>query len=96
MDKIDHQYDIIGANRVEQLKDVFKTLAIAKVQSCHVIVTGGRSMIIDSHRHKTTGAIIAFTATGQADYLALWFTRMHYASWAIDIGATSIVSVSYN
>ena len=41
VEKIDHQYDIIGANRVEQLKDVFETLANAKVQSCHVIVTGG-------------------------------------------------------
>lgn len=107
VDKIDHQYDIIGANRVEQLKDIFKRLAIAKVQSRHVIVTGGRSMllvingdgssmIIDSHQHKTTGAIIAFAAPGQADSLALWFTRMHYASWDTDIGPTSIVSVSYN
>lgn len=61
-----------------------------------VINGDGSSMIIDSHQHKTTGAIIAFAAPGQADSLALWFTRMHYASWDTDIGPTSIVSVSYN
>jgi len=108
VDKIDCQYDIIGSNRVEQLKDVFKNLAVAKVhiQSCHVIVTCGRSMlliingdgssmIMDSHQHKTTGAIIAFAPAGQADSLALWFARMHRASWETDIGSISIVSVCY-
>ena len=107
VNKIDHQYDIIGANRLEQLKDLFKQLADAKAQSCHVIVTGGRSMllivnvdgssfIVDSHQHKTTGANIAFAPAGQAESLALWFTKMHYASWDSDIGPTSIVSVSYH
>lgn len=40
-----------------------------------VINGDGSSMIIDSHQHKTTGAIIAFAAPGQADSLALWFTK---------------------
>ena len=43
-----------------------------------LIINGdGSSMIMDSHQHKTTGAIIAFAPAGQADSLALWFARMH-------------------
>ena len=108
MDKIKCQYDIIGSNHVEQLKDVFKNLAVGKVhiQSFHVIVTCGQSMlliingdgssmIMDSHQHKATGAIIAFAPAGKADSLALWFARMHRASWETDIGSVSIVSVCY-
>ena len=75
-----------------KLKDMFKKLADTKAQSCHVKVTCGRSMlliinvnrssvIVDSHQHKVTHTIIAFASAGQADSLALWFTRMHYECW---------------
>lgn len=107
VNKIDQQFDIIGGNRIEQLKVVFQRLAISKPHSCHVIVSGGRSMlliinhdgssmIVDSHQHKATGAIIAYTSTGKADSLAQWFARMHYASWDTNIGPTSIVSICYH
>lgn len=52
-------------------------------------------MIVDSYRHQGTGALIAYAPAGQADSLALWFSRMHHLSWGIDIRATSVVSVSY-
>ena len=106
VNKIDHQYDIIGTNRVEQLKDVFKKTCWCQSTEmpCYshrgrsmllVINVNGSSMIVDSHQHKATGAIIAFAPAGQADSLALWFARMHYVSWDIDIGPTSVVSVCY-
>ena len=52
-------------------------------------------MIVDSHHQKATGAIIAYAPAGQADSLALWFSRMHYVAWDIDIGPTPVVSVCY-
>ena len=83
VDKIEQQYDIIGLNCLDQLKAVFERLAVTKPHSCHVIVTGGRSMlftvnqdgstmIVDSHQHKATGAIIAYAPAGQANSLVVF------------------------
>ena len=106
VDKICQQYDIIGSNRLGQLINVFKTLAVGQPHSCHIVITGDRSMlfivnqdkspmIVDSHEHRGTGALIAYAPVGQVDSLALWFTRMHSATWDTEIGLTSLVSVSY-
>lgn len=40
VDKICQQYDIIGSNRLGQLINVFKSLAVGQPHSCHVVITG--------------------------------------------------------
>ena len=101
---IENQYDIFGRNCNNQLSDIFSDLSLK--QSCHVIVTQGKSfllivntdqstMIVDSHSHIGSGALISFAAPGHAVDLAVWFARMSRNTWNHELGTTSVISVSY-
>ena len=101
---IENQYDIFGRNCNNQLSDIFSGLSLK--QSCHVIVTQGKSfllivntdqstMIVDSHSHIGSGALISFAPPGHAVDLAVWFARMSRNTWNHELGTTSVISVSY-
>lgn len=79
---------------------------LKKKKSCHVIVTQGKSfllivntdqstMIVDSHSHIGSGALISFAPPGHAADLAVWFTRMSRNTWNYELGTTSVISVNY-
>ena len=101
---IEKQFDIFGRNCNNQLSDIFSGLSLN--QSCHVIVTQGKSfllivntdqstMIVDSHSHIGSGALISFAPPGHAADLAVWFARMSRNTWNYELGTTSVISVSY-
>lgn len=101
---IENQYDIFGCSCNNQLSDIFSDLSLK--HSCHVIVTQGKSfllivntdqstMIVDSHSHIGSGALISFAPPGHAADLAVWFARMLRNTWNYELGTTSVISVSY-
>ena len=52
-------------------------------------------MIVDSHSHTWSGALISFAPPGHAADLAVWFARMLRNIWNYELGTTSVISVSY-
>lgn len=52
-------------------------------------------MIVDSHSHIGSGALISFAPPGHAADLAVWFARMSRNTWNYELGTTSVISVSY-
>ena len=105
VNKIEHQYDIFGTQCTQQMSTALN-LACTSGHRCHVIVTGGRSMlfivntdgscmIVDSHQHRHSGAVISYAPPGHANYQALWLSRMYFSTWATEISSASVISVSY-
>ena len=106
VDKIEQQYDIFGVDCLEQLTTVLTRLATNLHKSCPVVVCSDQStlfitnengscMFVDSHRHGGSGALIAYTVPGQADSMALWFTRKHFQTMGTDIATASVFTISY-
>ena len=104
VNRIEKQYDIFGHNCNNQLSDIF--CGLSSKQSCHIVVTQGKSfllivhkdqstMIVDSHSHIRSGALISFAPPGHAAGLAAWFVRMSQNTWNCELGTTSVISVSY-
>lgn len=52
-------------------------------------------MIVDSHSHIGSGALISFASPGHAADLAVWFARMSRNTWNYELGTTSVISVNY-
>ena len=105
MNKIEHQYDIFGTQCIQQLSTALN-VACTSGHRFHVIVSGGRSMlfivnmdgscmIVDSHQHTDSGALISYAPPGCSDHQALWFSRMYSLNWATEISSASVISVSY-
>ena len=78
-------YDLFGFDCHNQLEEVFESLTSPPVlhPKCSVVVTGrksvlfivnadGSSMIVDSHRHGSAEAFIAYCAPGKSGTLAKW------------------------
>ena len=92
---IESQYDIFGCNCNNQLSDIFSDL-VTQGKSFLIIVNIDQStMIMASHSHIGSGALISFAPPGHAADLAVWFARMSRNTWNYELGTTSVISVSY-
>ena len=105
---IGQNFDLIGFDCQNQLEDVFDSLTAPPLlhPKCNVVVTGGKSMllvvnadgstmIVDSHRHDSMGAIIAYCASGQSRTLAKWLGTIHRIYWQQDLRLCSVIPVYY-
>ena len=101
-------YDLFGIDCADQLAAVFETLSTSYNPQpiCNVIVTRGRSfsfianqdgscMIVDSHRHGTRGAIIAYCPPKCAKMLAKWLEALLQQEWQCNLRFCSITPIFY-
>lgn len=98
--------DLFGHDCEDQLATVFDTLASTLQSRCNALVTEGRTMlfvvnqdcsciIVDSHRHKNNGAIIAYCLPNSAKMLAKWFATMLKETWQCTLRVCSVIPISY-
>ncbi len=103
---IGQSLDLFGLDCVDQLAAVFEMLTRTQQSSCNVIVTQGRSflfivnqdgssMIVDSHRHGTVGAVIAHCPPNSVKILAKWLEAMLLREWQCDLRICSVTPIFY-
>ena len=103
------EYNVFGANPLDQLETVIKTLSQQR-QSFHVLVALEMAMLIivdscgilffiDSHIHGTKGAVIArFNPDShcQAQNFAVWLDQMLIHTKGVGLSICSITSILYS
>ena len=103
------EYNVFGANPLDQLETVIKTLTQQR-QSFHVLIALEMAMLIivdscgilffiDSHIHGTKGAVIArFNPDShcQAQNFAVWLDQMLIHTKGVGLSICSIASILYS
>ena len=59
------------------------------------MVANSSAMLIDSHSHKESGAIIAYSQQGHVEALAEWLISMMQENWDCSLTIASIVRVHF-
>lgn len=106
--QISAEYNVFGANPIDQMETVIRSLSLQK-SSFHVLVTNGMAMLlivdshgtiifIDSHVHGSRGAVISrFTKDthSQARMFSVWLNDM-LTQTSAGISICAISSISYH
>ena len=103
---IGQNFDLIGFDCQNQSQDVFESLSAPPLShpKFNAVVTIGRTMlfivnadgstmIVDSHRHGSSGAAIAYCAPGKSRTLAEWLVAIHQIYWQQDVRYCSVIPV---
>ena len=97
---------MFGQDCGDQLAAVFDMLCSTRLSRCNTFVSIRRtmlfafnqdssSMIIDSHKHGTNGALIAFCPPKSSKMLVQWLQGMLRETWQCDLRVCSVVPISY-
>lgn len=60
-----------------------------------IVNADGSTMIVDSHRHGSSGAAIGYCAPGKSRTLAEWLVEIHQIYWQQDVRYCSVIPVYY-
>jgi len=100
------QVDVFGRDPVLQLTDILEREVSKQERGCSVLVADERAvlvivntdisaMIIDSHNHSNSGAVIALCKAGHVTSLAAWFDSMMKKDWGVGLGIASLAKIDY-
>ena len=105
---ISHEYNVFGANPLDQFATVID-LILQQKQSFHVLVVNdktvliivdinGTVMLVDSHIHGHNGALVARSDPyqgHQGQSFSAWFNQMLVKSYGVGLSICSLTTVSY-